>query len=72
MSEDTDSVEAEHDAADDHAHDDHGHGSDHSDEEHAGRVTSPMQEFEMSQVAFGAVVMLIGVIVTIGLPVLLS
>lgn len=69
MSEDTESVEAAHD---DDAHDDHGHGSDHSDEEHAGRVTSPMQEFEMSEVAFGAVVMAIGVIVTIGLPVLLA
>ncbi|MFD1644823.1 DUF7550 family protein [Haloarchaeobius litoreus] len=72
MSEDTDSVESEHDAAEDHAHDDHGHGSDHADEQHASRVTSPMQEFEMSQVAFGAVVMLVGVIVTIGLPVLLA
>ena len=68
MSEDTES--AEETGHDDHEH--HPHGSDHSDEEHAGRVTSPMQEFEMSQVAFGAVVMLIGVIVTIGLPVLLS
>ncbi|MFC4407058.1 DUF7550 family protein [Haloarchaeobius iranensis] len=69
MSEDTDSVDAEHDEA---GHDDHGHGTDHSDEAHAGRVTSPMQDFEMNQVTFGAVVMLVGVIVTIGLPVLLG
>ena len=53
---------------DDHAeHDDHGHG-DGSDE---GRVTSPMQEFGSSQVTTGFVVLVVGLVVVFGIPLLL-
>jgi hypothetical protein len=48
-------------------HDDHGHG-DESDE---GRVTSPMQEFESSQVTTGFVVLVVGLVVVFGIPLLL-
>jgi hypothetical protein len=68
MNEDTES-------ADEAGHGDHGHhphGTDHGDEAHLGRVTSPMQAFETTEVAFGAVIMLVGVVVTIGVPVLLG
>ncbi|WP_410765149.1 hypothetical protein [Haloferax sp. DFSO60] len=48
-------------------HDDH---HDHGDED--GRVTSPMQDFTMSQVTTGIVIFVIGVAVTFGLPLLLA
>jgi hypothetical protein len=47
--------------------DDHGHGDDDGDE---GRVTSPMQEFSMGQVTTGFVVLLVGLAVAYGVPVL--
>ncbi|WP_251343516.1 DUF7550 family protein [Haloplanus halophilus] len=50
---------------DDHAHEDH---DSHSDDE--GRVTSPMQEFTTGQVGVGFVVLLVGLAVTFGLPLL--
>jgi hypothetical protein len=55
------------DHADDHA--DHEHHP-HSDEDE-GRVTSPMQEFTTGQVGIGFVVLLVGLAVTFGLPLLL-
>ncbi|MFB6303300.1 MAG: hypothetical protein ABEH78_10640 [Haloferacaceae archaeon] len=51
----------------DHGHDDHGHGD---DEDH--RVTSPMQEFTSSQVGIGFAVLLVGLAVTFGVPLLLG
>ena len=48
---------------DDH-HDDHGH------DEETGRVTSPMQEFTTGQAGVGLVVLLVGLAVTFGLPLL--
>ena len=57
--------EADH--ADGDEHDNHGHG-DESDE---GRVTSPMQEFESSQVTTGFVVLVVGLVVVFGIPLLL-
>jgi hypothetical protein len=48
-------------------HDDHGHG----DEYDEGRVTSPMQEFESSQVTTGFVVLVVGLVVVFGIPLLL-
>lgn len=50
----------------DDGHDDHDH---HGDEE-SGRVTSPMQEFGMSQVTTGLVVLAVGLAVTFGVPLL--
>lgn len=49
----------------DHDHDDHQAGEDE-------RVTSPMQEFTMGQVTTGAVVLLVGLAVTFGIPFLLA
>ena len=57
----------EDDHADGDEHDNHGHG-DESDE---GRVTSPMQEFESSQVTTGFVVLVVGLVVVFGIPLLL-
>ncbi|SDZ80737.1 hypothetical protein SAMN04488065_0470 [Haloplanus vescus] len=45
---------------DDHAHDDH--------HEETGRVTSPMQDFTAGQAGVGFVVLLVGLAVTFGLP----
>jgi len=53
----------------DDAHADHEHHP-HGDEE-PGRVTSPMQEFTTGQVGVGFVVLLVGLAVTFGLPLLL-
>jgi len=54
------------DHADDHAdHEHHPHG-----EEEEGRVTSPMQEFTTGQVGIGFAVLLVGLAVTFGLPLL--
>jgi hypothetical protein len=69
---------SDHDA-DEEAHaDDHDGGHDHEGpfdrhEEHGdeGRVTSPMQAFESSQVTTGFVVLVIGLVVVFGIPLLL-
>jgi hypothetical protein len=53
------------DHADDHA--DHEHHT-HDDDE--GRVTSPMQDFTTGQVGIGFVVLLVGLVVTFGVPLL--
>jgi len=54
---------------DEHPEADHGgHETDHGDE---GRVTSPMQAFESSQVTTGFVVLVIGLVVVFGIPLLL-
>lgn len=55
----------EHDTS--HDHEDH-HG-DHDDDE--GRVTSPMQAFESSEVTTGFVVLAVGLVVTFAVPLLL-
>ncbi|WP_435335564.1 DUF7550 family protein [Haloarchaeobius sp. TZWWS8] len=56
----------------DHGHDDHGHGDhEHHEGETEGRVTSPMQEFSMSQVSTGFIVALVGIVLTIAVPLLL-
>jgi len=47
-------------------HDDHGHHDD-GDE---GRVTSPMQDFGTSQVTTGLVVLVVGLVVVFGIPLL--
>ena len=53
----------------DHAAD--GHGDDgHADHADAGRVTSPMQSFESSQVTTGFVVLVVGLVVVFGIPLL--
>lgn len=54
------------DGHDDHAHDDHAHGDDED-----LRVTSPMQEFTSGQVGVGFAVLLVGLAVTFGIPLLL-
>jgi hypothetical protein len=54
------------DHTDDHAeHEHHPHG-----DEEDGRVTSPMQDFTTGQVGIGFVVLLVGLAVTFGLPLL--
>lgn len=58
---------------DDHAHDDHHSGDhDHGDHESGGdeRVTSPMQSFSTSQVGLGLAVLVVGLVVVFGLPLL--
>lgn len=52
----------------DEAHHDH-HGN-HDDEE--WRETSPMQDFTMGQVGTGLVVMLVGLALVFGVPLLLG
>ena len=66
---------SDHDADDEtHAADGHDHEEsfdrheEHSDE---GRVTSPMQEFGSSQVTTGFVVLVVGLVVVFGIPLLL-
>ncbi|MFB6090852.1 MAG: hypothetical protein ABEJ97_07305 [Halobellus sp.] len=46
-------------------HDDHGH-----DDGDDGRVTSPMQDFGMSQVTTGLLVLVVGLVVVFGIPLL--
>ena len=54
------------DHADDHAdHEHHPH-----DDEEEGRVTSPMQDFTTGQAGIGFVVLLVGLAVTFGVPLL--
>lgn len=60
---------------DDHAHDDHDHGDhDHGDHESGEdeRVTSPMQSFSTSQVGIGLVILVVGLVVVFGLPLLVA
>lgn len=53
------------------AHDDHGgHHAGHDDADE-GRVTSPMQAFGSSQVTTGFVVLVLGLVVVFGIPLLL-
>jgi hypothetical protein len=53
-------------------HDEDGHADDHGhDDGDDGRVTSPMQEFTTGQVGVGFVVLLVGLAVAFGLPLLL-
>lgn len=60
--------------------DDHGHDEGHGDDDHADhggddedlRVTSPMQEFTTGQVGTGFVVLLVGLAVTFGVPLLFA
>ncbi|WP_435186241.1 DUF7550 family protein [Halobellus sp. EA9] len=54
---------------DDHGHDDHRH-DDHGHDEDEGRVTAPMQDFGMSQVTTGLVVLVVGLVVVFGVPLL--
>ncbi|MFB6157393.1 MAG: hypothetical protein ABEJ34_06085 [Haloferacaceae archaeon] len=50
-------------------HEDHDHHPHESDE---GRVTSPMQEFDTGQVGVGLAVLVVGLAVTFGVPLLLA
>jgi hypothetical protein len=54
---------------DDNAHG-HGHGDGHGHGEEDGRVTSPMQEFSSSQVGIGLAVLVVGLVVVFGIPLL--
>ncbi|MGB9958017.1 MULTISPECIES: DUF7550 family protein [Haloferax] len=56
--------------SDDHDHGGHGHDDHHADED--ARVTSPMQEFSMSQVTTGILVLVVGLVVVFGLPLALA
>jgi hypothetical protein len=53
---------------DDHGHEGHEH---HPHDDAEGRVTSPMQEFTVGQAGAGFVVLVVGLAVTFGLPLLL-
>ena len=61
---------------DDHAHGDDHHAGDHDHSDHQsdddGRVTSPMQEFSSSQVGIGLAVLVVGLIVAFGLPLVMT
>jgi hypothetical protein len=58
---------------DDHAGADH-HAGDHDHDDHESgdeeRVTSPMQEFSTSQVGVGLAVLVVGLVVVFGIPLL--
>lgn len=43
----------------------------HSEGQEAGRVTAPQQPYGMGQVAKGVVVLVVGLAITMGLPLLL-
>ncbi|MFB6282255.1 MAG: hypothetical protein ABEH40_09560 [Haloferacaceae archaeon] len=58
-----------HEGGDDHGHDDH---HDHAGDDEDLRVTSPMQEFTTGQVGIGFAVLLVGLAVTFGVPLLLG
>lgn len=65
---------SDHADADDEPHDDghdHAESFDHEEGSDEGRVTSPMQEFESSQATTGFVVLVVGVVVTFGIPLLM-
>ncbi|WP_372911900.1 hypothetical protein [Salinigranum sp.] len=53
----------------DHGHGD-GDGDDHGHGEEDGRVTSPMQAFSSSQVGIGLAVLVVGLVVVFGIPLL--
>jgi hypothetical protein len=59
---------------DDNAHGDGHHGGDHDHDDHQSsdeeRVTSPMQAFSSSQVGIGLTVLLVGLVVVFGIPLL--
>jgi hypothetical protein len=71
--------DAEPGTAVDHADDGsgaHGHENEepfdrHEESDGEGRVTSPMQAFESSQVTTGFVVLVVGLVVTFAIPLLL-
>lgn len=46
--------------------------ADHSDDGDEGRVTAPQQDYGMREVTTGLVVMLVGLVVTMGLPFVLA
>lgn len=52
-------------------HEDHDHHP-HQSEEETGRVTSPMQPFGTSEVGVGFAVLLVGLAVTFGVPLLFA
>jgi hypothetical protein len=56
--------------SDDHHSGDHDH--EHHEGEQEGRVTSPMQEFTMGQVTTGFLVLVIGLVITFGLPLVIA
>jgi hypothetical protein len=65
---------SDHDAdGDAEAHTEDDHGDDHAGHGDAdeGRVTSPMQEFGSGQVTTGFVVLVVGLVVVFGIPLLL-
>jgi hypothetical protein len=63
---------SDHDADDEaHADDDQDGAHDHEEHSDEGRVTSPMQEFGSSQVTTGFVVLVVGLVVVFGIPLLL-
>ncbi|WP_439025923.1 DUF7550 family protein [Haloarchaeobius sp. DT45] len=64
MSDETEDVEHA-----DHGHDDHHEHGDHG--EVGGRVTSPMQDFDTSAAGIGFVTMLVGIVITMAVPLLL-
>ncbi|WP_171006606.1 DUF7550 family protein [Halalkalirubrum salinum] len=52
---------------------DHDHDHDHDHEEDPdARITSPMQEFTTSQALTGGAVLLVGLLVVFGIPLLLG
>jgi hypothetical protein len=54
----------------DHSHDGHGDHASHGDfqGDEPRRTTSPMQDFSTSQVGTGLVILVVGLIVTFGIP----
>ena len=59
---------SDHADADDGPHDD---GHDHEERSEEGRVTSPMQAFGSGEVTTGFVVLVVGLVVIFGIPLLL-
>jgi len=53
-------------------HDDHGHDDSHGSELVDVRVTSPMEEFGMSRVTTGLLVLVVGLAVVFGVPLFLG
>lgn len=43
----------------------------HSEGQEAGRVTAPQQPFDIGQVVIGLVVLVVGLAITMGLPLIL-
>ena len=61
---------SDHDSAGGDAPGGHGHGDVETAEDE--RITSPMQSFTATQVGTGFVVLLVGLLVTFGIPLLLG